>query len=111
VEPGDFAVSGTGATYVIGYMDSHFPPGAAVSLTRGQCVRRVKRALALAVARDSMSGGPVTLCCVDAKGVERMVFTPAELRQELEGGRGGGAAGGGGGRPAEETAPEDTPEL
>lgn len=84
VESGDYAVAGSGARYVVGYLDMHYPDGSWANLSKDECTSLLTKALALAVERDNMSGGPVVLCHIDGKGVERQVLTPAQLRAAVE---------------------------
>jgi hypothetical protein len=81
LESRDYAVSGTGATYIVGFMDSQYPSGGAPrGLTREECLEVVRGALALALERDSQSGGGVTVCCVDVNGVSKGRLSPHALR-------------------------------
>lgn len=76
-------MAGSGARYVVGYLDSNYPEGSWANLSREECTTLLTRALALAVERDHMSGGPVVLCHIDSKGVEKQVLTPSQLRSAL----------------------------
>lgn len=77
LEAKDYAVSGSGASSIVGYLDLHYPTSSSSSseadegggeekelgrgqrhkaLSRQECEQVVQRALALAVGRDSHSG-------------------------------------------------------
>jgi 20S proteasome alpha/beta subunit len=72
LEAKDYAVSGSGASYIVGYLDLNYPNTSSSSeggeeeklgrgqrhkaLSRQECEEVVQRALALAVGRDSHSG-------------------------------------------------------
>ena len=91
LEARDYAVAGNGATYIVGFMDMHYPqaeeagkPLAHTSVSREECEEMVKRALALAGGRDTLSGGSVTIAVVDAQGVKKQVLSPAELQKSLK---------------------------
>jgi len=89
LEARDYAVAGSGATYIVGFMDMHYPqevgkPLAHMSVSREECEEMVKRALALAGGRDTHSGGSVTIAVVDAQGVKKQILTPADLQKSLK---------------------------
>jgi len=91
LEARDYAVAGSGATYIVGFMDMHYPqaeeagkPLAHMSVSREECEEMVKRALALAGGRDTHSGGSVTIAVVDAQGVKKQVLSPADLQKSLK---------------------------
>jgi len=80
VEAGGYAVSGSGANYVVGYLDSQYTSGGShQSLGRKECEEVVRKALGLALERDALSGGLVTLCRIDKEGVHKKTFTRQEL--------------------------------
>ncbi|GAB5035142.1 proteasome subunit beta type-6 [Nannochloropsis oceanica] len=91
LEARDYAVAGSGATYIVGFMDMHYPqaeeagkPLAHTSVSREECEEMVKRALALAGGRDTHSGGNVTIAVVDAQGVKKQALSPGELQKSLK---------------------------
>lgn len=63
----DFAIGGSGSTYIYGYCDSHYKRG----MTRDQCKEFVTKAISHAMARDGSSGGVIRLCTIDKDGAER----------------------------------------
>ena len=64
--------SGSGSTFVQGFLDSKWKP----NLTRDECKEIVKMAVGLAVFRDGSSGGVVRLSVIDAKGTTLELFRP-----------------------------------
>jgi len=62
-----FAIGGSGSTYIYGYCDAHFRPG----MTREECRKFVKTALAHAMARDGSSGGVIRTVVIDKNGCDR----------------------------------------
>ena len=80
IEAGEYAVSGSGAMYVVGYLDSIYSRASShQSLEKKDCEVLVRKALGLALERDSLSGGLVTLCRIDKDGVHKKTFTRQEL--------------------------------
>ncbi|KAJ2704100.1 Proteasome subunit beta type-1, partial [Coemansia spiralis] len=66
---GQFAIGGSGSTYIYGYCDKAFRPG----MSKDECVEFVKNAVSLAMSRDGSSGGVIRLAVITADGVERSV--------------------------------------
>lgn len=69
----DYAIGGSGSTYVYGYCDAHYRTG----MSRDDCIAFVKHAIAHAMARDGSSGGVIRLAIIDKNGVER-VYVPGD---------------------------------
>lgn len=67
----DYALGGSGSTYIYGFVDANFKP----NMTREQCEEFVTKGISHAMARDGSSGGVIRLCTIDAKGVTRQ-FVP-----------------------------------
>ena len=63
----DFAVGGSGSTYIWGYVDSIFKP----NMTKEECTKFVQHALSHAMARDGSSGGVIRTVTIDKDGCER----------------------------------------
>lgn len=63
----DFALGGSGSTYIYGLMDADYRP----DLTNAQARDLLKKALSHAMARDGGSGGIVRTILVTAEGHER----------------------------------------
>jgi 20S proteasome subunit beta 1 len=70
-----FAIGGSGSTFIYGYCDSQFKE----NMTREECMEFVKNALSLAMARDGSSGGVVRMAVIDETGVERVVVPGDKL--------------------------------
>lgn len=66
-----WAIGGSGSAYIYGFCDAEYRPG----MSRDECVGFVKRALALAMARDGSSGGVARVAVVTEASVDRLVFT------------------------------------
>ncbi|KAJ2785763.1 Proteasome subunit beta type-1 [Coemansia javaensis] len=64
-----FAIGGSGSTYIYGYCDKTFRPG----MSKEECIQFVKNAVSLAMARDGSSGGVIRLAVITPDGVERTV--------------------------------------
>ena len=69
----DFAIGGSGSTYIYGFCDENYEPG----MTKEKCREFVKAALARAMSRDGSSGGCIRTVAIDAKGMHRD-FTPGD---------------------------------
>jgi 20S proteasome subunit beta 1 len=63
----DFAIGGSGSTYITSYCDAHWRPG----MTREECKAFVVSSLAHAMERDGSSGGVARTVIIDKNGVER----------------------------------------
>jgi len=68
-----FALSGSGGTYIYGWMDSNFRP----DMSRDEARTFIKRALAHAMARDGSSGGVIRTVVVSSEGADRD-YTPGD---------------------------------
>lgn len=66
-----FALSGSGGTYIYGWMDSNFKP----NMNQNDARNFVKNALAHAMARDGSSGGVMRTVVVTKDGADRD-YTP-----------------------------------
>ena len=63
----DWAVGGSGSTYVYGFIDANYRR----DMTRDECLEFTAKAISLAMARDGSSGGVVRLAAIDKDGVQR----------------------------------------
>lgn len=63
----NFAIGGSGSTYIYGYVDAHYKPG----MTKEACREFVRNALSHAMARDGSSGGIIRLVTITEEGVEK----------------------------------------
>ncbi|KAH7729420.1 PBS-1 protein [Aphelenchoides avenae] len=64
--------SGSGSTYVQGFLDSQWKPG----MTLQQVQELVRTAVGLAAFRDGSSGGVIRLAVIDKDGTKRQLFRP-----------------------------------
>jgi len=67
----NWAIGGSGSTYVYGFIDANYRPG----MTKVDCQEFVAKAVSLAMARDGSSGGIIRLATLDKNGCER-VYIP-----------------------------------
>ncbi|XP_028909503.1 proteasome subunit beta type-9 [Ornithorhynchus anatinus] len=72
-----FAVGGSGSIYIYSYVDSAYRPG----MTLAECRRFTTEAIALAMGRDTVSGGVIYLVTITASGVEHQVISGKDLPQ------------------------------
>lgn len=63
----DFAIGGSGSTYIYGLVDSTYKKG----MTREECEKFVHNSLSHAMARDGSSGGVIRTVTIDKDGVSR----------------------------------------
>ena len=63
----DFAIGGSGSTYIYGFVDSAYRKG----MTKAECEKFVHQALSHAMARDGSSGGVIRTVTIDRDGVSR----------------------------------------
>ncbi|KAL3985519.1 Proteasome subunit beta type-6 [Acanthocheilonema viteae] len=66
------ASSGSGSTFVQGFLDSQWKPG----MTVEKCKEIVLYAVALATIRDGSSGGVIRLAVIDKTGTQKMLIRP-----------------------------------
>ncbi|VDK37227.1 unnamed protein product [Gongylonema pulchrum] len=64
--------SGSGSTFVQGFLDSQWKPGMSVE----KCKEVVLNAVALATVRDGSSGGVIRLAVIDKNGTHRTLVRP-----------------------------------
>ena len=74
-----WTTDGSGSTYIWGFLDSEFKEG----MTREECEKYVLKALTLAMAVDSSSGGCARLCTVNKDGCFRQFIKGDELERQL----------------------------
>ena len=70
-QEGDWALSGSGSTYIYGYFDANFNP----NMSLEEAKEFIKSAISLACYRDSSSGGVIRMCSITEGGCERF-FVP-----------------------------------
>ena len=74
-----WTTDGSGSTYIWGFLDSEFKE----EMTREECEKYVLKALTLAMAVDSSSGGCARLCTVNKDGCFRQFIKGDELERQL----------------------------
>ena len=67
LESGNWALGGSGGTFIWGYVDANYREG----MTRNECKEFIKSCIALACFRDSSSGGIIRLVDITEGGIER----------------------------------------
>lgn len=77
----DFAISGSGSSYITGHCDKQFKKG----MTKEECLDFVTESLALAMARDGSSGGVVRTTVITKDGVARNMIPGNNLPVFYEG--------------------------
>ncbi|CAJ0933103.1 unnamed protein product, partial [Mesorhabditis belari] len=64
--------SGSGSTFVTGYLDKNWKP----NMTKEECVKVVKEAVGLATFRDGSSGGVIRIGVIDKNGTDIKLYRP-----------------------------------
>merc|ERR1712146_606090 len=59
-----FTVGGSGSAYILGFCDHNWRPG----MSENDCKKFVLRAISLAIARDSSSGGCIRIVTINKEG-------------------------------------------
>uniref|UniRef100_A0A915L2T9 Proteasome endopeptidase complex n=1 Tax=Romanomermis culicivorax TaxID=13658 RepID=A0A915L2T9_ROMCU len=67
--------SGSGSTYVFGYLDNNYKP----KMKKEECKEFIKKAVALAITRDGGSGGVIRLATVSKDGLEEEVISGKDI--------------------------------
>jgi len=70
-----YSIGGSGSTYLYGYCDSNFVEG----MTKEECLKFVRNAIALAIQRDGSSGGVIRTCVISEEGIEREMIPGDQL--------------------------------
>ena len=83
----DFAIGGSGSTYIYGLVDATYKQG----MNKEECIAFVRTALSHAMARDGSSGGVARVVVIDEEGVDRQ-FTAGDALPFMINAEGGGAA-------------------
>lgn len=84
-EENEFAVSGSGSTYALGYLDQKVPKGASELLSEEEATEICGKALELAMDRDGSSGGGSTMFSITAEGQGPIISSPAASKKERTG--------------------------
>ena len=66
-QEGDWALSGSGSTFIWGYFDANFKP----NMKKADAIEFLKSCIALACYRDGSSGGIIRLLDITQEKVER----------------------------------------
>ena len=75
------AISGSGSSYVYGYVDANFREG----MSAEECREFCKNTVSLAMARDGSSGGTIRMVTITKEGVDRVYIPHGELPRHWEG--------------------------
>eukprot|EP00884_Botryococcus_braunii_P000403 jgi/Botrbrau1/10363/Bobra.146_2s0002.1 len=62
-----FAIGGSGGSYIYGFCDKNWRAG----MSQEECLRFVRQAISLAIARDGSSGGVIRTVTISQEGVKR----------------------------------------
>ncbi|EDQ90240.1 uncharacterized protein MONBRDRAFT_35094 [Monosiga brevicollis MX1] len=76
-----FSIGGSGSTFLYGHCDASYKE----NMTKDECLKFVRTALALAMSRDGSSGGVIRTAVITEAGVEREVVLGNELPTFYEG--------------------------
>jgi 20S proteasome subunit beta 1 len=76
----NFYISGSGSIYPMGYLDATFRP----NMPKEECLEMVKKAVAMAIARDGSSGGCIRYAIINKDGVEKSFIINTELPRFFE---------------------------
>lgn len=74
----DYAIAGSGSTFIYGYCDQNFKKG----MTKEEAIQFVKTSLAEAIKWDGSSGGVIRMVILSKEPTERLIFLPEEYRSE-----------------------------
>ena len=66
-ETGNWALSGSGGTFIWGYIDAHYKD----NMSEAECREFIESCIALAVYRDTSSGGIIRTLTIKEEGIER----------------------------------------
>jgi len=69
----NYAVGGSGSTYIYGYVDANYKVG----MSKSDCLKFVRTAISHAMARDGSSGGVIRTVVITKDGVEKEM-TPGD---------------------------------
>ena len=71
-----WAISGSGSTYITGYMMDHYKP----NMTEKEAIQFVQQALSFAIDRDGSSGGMIRMTIMNSNGKRELVTKPNLLQ-------------------------------
>ncbi|RLV93835.1 Proteasome subunit beta type-1 [Spathaspora sp. JA1] len=73
----DYAIAGSGSTFVYGWCNENFKLG----MNQDECIDFIKTALGEAIKWDGSSGGVIRMVILTERGVERLIFYPDEYQK------------------------------
>ncbi|CDK25693.1 unnamed protein product [Kuraishia capsulata CBS 1993] len=68
----EYAIAGSGSTYIYGYCNKNFRP----NMSKDETIDFMKKSLAQAIKWDGSSGGVIRMVILTKSGMERLVFYP-----------------------------------
>ncbi|KAK9236784.1 nucleophile aminohydrolase [Lipomyces kononenkoae] len=74
----DYAIAGSGSTYIYGFCDTQYKP----NMTKEETIKFIKGALTEAIKWDGSSGGVIRMVVLTKDGIERLIFYPDEYQSE-----------------------------
>lgn len=75
------SISGSGSSYVYGYIDANFREG----MSKEECENFCKNTVSLAMARDGSSGGVIRMATITEEGVNRVYISNKNVPRHYEG--------------------------
>lgn len=73
----DYAIAGSGSTFIYGWCNENYRP----NMEKQECIEFIKTALSEAIKWDGSSGGVIRMVVLTEKGVERLLFLPDEFQK------------------------------
>lgn len=73
----DYAIAGSGSTFIYGWCNENYKP----NMEKNECIEFIKTALSEAIKWDGSSGGVIRMVVLTEKGVERLLFLPDEFQK------------------------------
>jgi 20S proteasome subunit beta 1 len=73
------SAGGSGGSYIYGFCDKNWRAG----MTQEECLRFVRQAISLAIARDGSSGGVIRTVTITKDGVKRDFLGNEQVRAAL----------------------------
>ena len=73
---GNYAIGGSGSTYIEGYIEANYRE----HMTKHECKEFIKSSIALAMFKDSSSGGVIRIVDITKDGVEREYIPYDDLK-------------------------------
>lgn len=73
----DYAIAGSGSTFIYGWCNENYKP----NMEKDECIEFIKTALSEAIKWDGSSGGVIRMVVLTERGVERLLFLPDEFQK------------------------------